>query len=270
MANNIYMNADDIPALPPKNLKKSQEVVYEAASPPPKGGRTTYTEPSFAPPDTVVYADVDVMSKSKNKGHDEDVLYADISILEKRMANAHMNPKAVDAEDSVVYAEIVDLQQEAREAKTKKERKEKEKREKEERKAAPIPNLPDRAYKGKQQVVPPLNYVNDTVLLPQKAKAALQFGPGIINAHAKWYNAPSGVDVRVVLAHIPPKIIMYYEATGAEVHSWATNTLRGFGQKGKTFAFEAGRRSSTGEGFFKFMVDDDTDFQDSLKKNPKK
>ena len=50
---------------------------------------------------------------------------------------------------------------------------------------------------------------------------------------------------------------------------WATNTLRGFGQKANLFAFEAGRRSSTGEGVYKFTMDGTVDMADSLKKNKK-
>ena len=41
------------------------------------------------------------------------------------------------------------------------------------------------------------------------------------------------------------------------------------GQKANLFAFEAGRRSSTGEGVYKFTMDGTVSMADSLKTNKK-
>eukprot|EP00041_Stephanoeca_diplocostata_P021023 m.481488 g.481488 ORF g.481488 m.481488 type:complete len:247 (+) comp21716_c2_seq20:411-1151(+) len=95
------------------------------------------------------------------------------------------------------------------------------------------------------------------------SKEAVSKDDNSLVAFGVWHNDSGDIAVRI--RHHHPFITVTDMKTNKVVYSWQTNTLRSFGQQGKTFVFEAGRRSVSGEGKFRFKLDNDVPLALSLR-----
>lgn len=231
----IYQNIDasGTPALP---TQASQDVVYADLAQIPsrsgRGGLTTTTRPVQS--DEVVYADLDLIASNKPS-----------VVSQPRSAYGRNTSISAEDDDKILYADMSHLPDLSK------------------------PSLPQRAYKQspENEVTRQMSQAslrNEYVNTSELGLDRPELEPG--QMHATWTNHNDKQARRVILQHIHPELIMIEIDNDMKKTTWVTNTLRGFGQKSNLFAFEAGRRSSTGEGIFKFTIDGGGDMAEVLKK----